>query len=159
MLSNFWKAIDMSDLTLSDSLVERIIALAQSEKTSVEELLTIMVDRYTVASRLKVAKNPLRSSDEETESTTPEPPPLPTFGAHPPGSLKPITTDNVDQMVSLGALTFPRRITGIGYSPDAKYLAIRLDNKVILWDINTSQEYAVFEHDADTWIETFAFTP
>src|SRR5690242_5379142 len=98
----------MSELNLPDTLAKRILELAQSEKISVEELLTIMVDRYTVASRLKVAKNPLRSSDSETESTTLEPPPLPAFSAHPPGSLKPITTDNVDQMISLGALTFPR---------------------------------------------------
>jgi WD40 repeat protein len=152
--------IDMSDLPLPDTLAKRILELAQSEKISVEELLTIMVNRYTVASRLKVAQNSLTVSGEgETPTTEDVPPPLPTFGAYPPGSLRLITTDNVDQMILLGALKFPRRITGLGYSPNAEYLAIRFENKVILWDMHTSQEYAVFEHDAHAWIETFAFTP
>src|SRR5262249_21128970 len=145
------------ELSLPDTLAKRILELAQSEKISVEELLTIMVDRYTVASRLKVSQKQLSLSDSEMEEVAELPAPLPAFGAYPPGSLKPITTDNVDQMISLGALDFSGRITGIGYSPDAKYLAIRLETKMILWDMHTSQQYAVFEHDA--WIETFAFTP
>ena len=58
----------MSDLPLSDALAERIRTLAESEKISVEELLTVMVDRYTIASRVKVAENQLKvSGSEESE--------------------------------------------------------------------------------------------
>lgn len=147
----------MSDLTLPDALADRIRNLAQTEKIAIEELLTIMVDRYTVASRLKVAQNSLAVSGNQAEATE-DAPPLPAFGAYPSGTLKPITANNVDQMILLGALDFPDdRITGIGYSPDAKYLAIRLETKMVLWDMHTSEQYAVFEHNA--WIETFAFTP
>lgn len=147
----------MSDLSLPDALAERICALAQSEKVSVEALLTVMVDRYTVASRLKVAQNPLTLSGAEDTSAIDDAPAHPVFGAHPLGSLKAITTDNVDQMRILGALNFPDRVTGIRYSPDGKYLAIRRETKIVLWDMHTSQEYAVLEHNA--WIETFAFAP
>jgi WD40 repeat protein len=147
----------MSHLALPDALAELIRALAQSEKVSVEELLTIMVDRYTVASRLKVAENPLTLSGTEETDATESIPTYPVPGAYPPGSLKAITADNVDQMVILGALSFPDRLTGVGYSPDGKYLAIRLETRMVLWDVNAGQEYASFEHNA--WVETFDFTP
>lgn len=147
----------MSELNLPDVLAERIRALAQSEKVSVEELLTIMVDRYTVASRLKVAENPLTLSGSGETAAEDDAPVFPVAGAYPPGSLKPITSDNVDQMVILGGLSFPDRLTGIDYSPDGKYLAIRLETRMVLWDVNAGQEYASFEHNA--WIETFDFTP
>jgi WD40 repeat protein len=152
----------MSDLTLPDALAERIRTLAQSEKMSIEELLTIMLDRYTVASRLKVAHKPLTLSgtteagtdEEETADSSPA---YPVFGEYPPASLKAITADNIDQVTVLGALKFPHRVSGIGYSPDGRYLAVRLETKMVLWDMHTSQEYAVLEHDA--WIEAFVFTP
>jgi WD40 repeat protein len=147
----------MSDLTLPDGLAERIRVLAQSEKISVEELLTIMVDRYTIASRVKVAENQLKLSGTEAEETTDDSPPVPDLGAYPSGSLKAITPDNVDQMTILGALNFPDRVCDIGYSPDGKYLAIRLETRMVLWDVSTGQEYAALEHKA--WIENFAFTP
>jgi WD40 repeat protein len=147
----------VSEFSLPDALAKRIRDLAQSEKIAVEELLTIMVDRYTVASRLKTAEKPLSLSTSEGEDVEDVPPPLPPFEAHPSGTLQPITTENVDQIVELGALNFPGRITGMGYSPDGKYLAIRLEQKLVLWDMHTSQQYAEFDHDA--WIETFAFTP
>jgi len=145
----------MSDLSLSDALAERIRALAQSEKISVEELLTIMVDRYTVASRLSVAEDQLKVSG--TEEDTQSSPEHPAFRGYPSGDLNAITPDNIDQMTVLGALDFPDRVNCIEFSPDGKYLAIRFKTRMVLWDMRTSQEYAVFEHDA--WIETFAFTP
>src|SRR5690349_15926944 len=136
----------MSDFTLSDALTKRIVALAKAESMSVEELLTVMVERYTVASKLKTAKNPLALEQEPDDS-----PEYPVLSAYPTGSLAPITADNIDQMTVLGALKFPDdRICGIQFSPDGKYLVIRLEQRLVLWDVQRGQEYAIFEHNA--WI-------
>lgn len=157
----------MADLTLPDELVHHIRSIAEQEKRSVGDVVETMVEQYlarktltqNLTEKIEVAANPLTLANSDEGSTTPDfISSLPVFGSYPPGTLQLISIENIDQIAALGKLEFPEdRVTGIYYSPDGKYLAIRLETKVVLWDMHTSQQYAVLEHNK--WIETLAFSP
>jgi predicted transcriptional regulator len=139
----------MTDLTLPDELAQHIHSIAEQEKRPVEDVVEAMVEQYlarktltqNLTEKIEIAANPLTvGQTDEASRVSDFLASLPTFGVYPPGTLQPISTENIDQMTALGKLEFPEdRVTGIYYSPNGMYLAIRLETKVVLWDMHTSQ--------------------
>lgn len=72
-------------------------------------------------------------------------------------TLKPINVENIVQIREIGSMKFSERVTGIAFSPDGEYLAIRQEYKIILWNTHTAQEHRSLEHKG-RWIEAFAFS-
>jgi len=74
-----------------------------------------------------------------------------------PQNLEPINVDNIGQLREVGGFNFPEGlIRGLRYSPDSKYLAVLLDNEVILWGIQAAMKHLSFPHFA--YIESAAFS-
>jgi hypothetical protein len=74
-----------------------------------------------------------------------------------PENLRPISLDNVHQIREVGSIAVPDgTIRGLRYSPDSKYLAVLVDNELILWDVQTAMHHLSFPHYA--FINSAAFS-